>query len=63
MLVCVVDTQPQLPPEAAELRVDAQQAGLRGEITDEADAAEATREGEMLTLRVRADPAAVVVVK
>jgi len=65
MLVCVVDTQPQLAAGVCEVRIDAKQAGLRGEIGGSADARAvvAERDGVTLAVRVKADPAAVVLVR
>jgi hypothetical protein len=65
LLLCVLDTQPQLPAEVAEVRLNAEQSGLRGEVADVADAGAivAERDGPTLMLSVKPDPAAVVLVR
>ena len=65
LLIGVVDAQPDQPVGEAHLRVDPAASGLKGELVQVADAASVTvgREGQALTLTVRADPAAVFVIK
>jgi hypothetical protein len=65
LLLCVVDGTPGLPPEELELRMDPERLGLRGLLPHGPDRGAVAPEwlGRSLHLSVRADPAAVVLVR
>jgi len=65
MVVSVIDMQPDLPPEEAVLRMDAKAQGLKGELaaTPDARLAELAAGSRWMTIRVRPDPAAVLLIQ
>jgi len=65
LLLCAVDAQPELAPKELQVRIDPEELALAGEVAAVADGPDVkpSRTGRRLSIRLKPDPAAVVLVR